>query len=251
MDFIEVQKSDGIATLMLRRGKVNAINGALVDELRKALKSLEDDPEAGSIILTGSGRFFSFGFDVPEFLLFEREDFREYLISFTDLYAYLFLYPKPVVAALNGHTIAGGCMLALACDHRIMASGRARISLNEINFGASVFAGATEMLRFWAGSANANHILFSGAMYSAEEAKGLGLVHEVVTPDALIDSARKVASGLASKYPPAFATIKSVLRKSIIEEMKRRERGSIQEFVDIWYSKHTWANLQNLRISDT
>lgn len=248
MDFIIPQKSDGIATLMIRRGKVNALNGTVVNEMRESLKNFESDPEVKSVILTAYGKFFSFGFDIPEFLSFTKEQFTEYLVNFTDLYTYIFSYPKPVVAALNGHTIAGGCMLALACDHRMMTSGKAKISLNEIGFGSSVFAGSVEMLRFWVGSANATEVLFSGALYSAQEAKNLGLIQEVAAADELMDMARKAASGFASKYLPAFASIKSLLRRSTIEEMMRRERESIKEFVDIWYSESTWANLQNIKI---
>jgi Delta3-Delta2-enoyl-CoA isomerase len=154
MDFVILRKSDGISTLTLNRGKVNALNGAVVDQLRALLKDLESDREVKSVVLTGSGKFFSFGFDIPEFLSFTKEQFTDYLINFTELYRYLFLYPKPVVAALNGHTIAGGCMLALACDYRVIVSGKAKI-FNEIGFGSSVFAGSMEMLRFWVGSANA------------------------------------------------------------------------------------------------
>lgn len=122
---------------------------------------MEADHNLKAVILTGTGRLFSFGFDIPEFLSFSKEAFSDYLTGFTDLYTYLFSYPKPVVAALNGHTIAGGCMLALACDHRVMAAGKGKISLNEIAFGASVFAGYTEMLRFWVGSATATDITFA------------------------------------------------------------------------------------------
>lgn len=250
MNFIEIQKSDGIATLTLERGKVNALNGTVVDELRHLFKIFENDPGARSVILTSGGKFFSFGFDIPEFLSFTKEQFTEFLVNFTDLYTYIFRYPKPVVAALNGHTIAGGCMLALACDHRVMVSRKAKISLNEIGFGASVFAGSVEMLRFWLGNANATEILISGAMYTAEKAKGMGLVHQAVTADELMDTARKAASDLASRHQPAFASIKSLLRRRIVEEMMRLERASIQEFVDIWYSDATWANLQNIRIHD-
>jgi enoyl-CoA hydratase/carnithine racemase len=217
MDFIELQKSEGIATLTLRRGKVNALNGAVVDQIRAALKALEGDPEASAIVLTGAGKFFSFGFDIPEFLSFTKEQFTEYLTNFTGLYTYIFLYPKPVVAALNGHAIAGGCMLALACDYRVMVAEKAKISLNEIGFGSSVFAGSTEMLRFWVGSANATQALYSGGMYTAEEAKGIGLVDGVVTEHDLIEAARKTASSLGAKYPPAFTIIKSLLRRSIVE----------------------------------
>lgn len=248
MGFIEMQRTNGIATLMLSRGKVNALNGTVVDQLRGTLKGLEGDPEVKSIVLTGAGKFFSFGFDIPEFLSFTKEQFTEYLTTFTDLYTYVFLYPKPVVAAINGHTIAGGCMLALACDYRVMVSGKAKIALNEIGFGSSVFAGSTEMLRFWVGGANATAVLFSGAMYGAEDAKSMGLVQEVTTERELMDKARNVASDFASKSAPAFASIKALLRRSIVEEMRGREGESIREFVDIWYSEATWANLRNIKI---
>lgn len=250
MDFIEIQKNKGIAVVTLSRGKVNALNGAVVARMRESFQTLEGDSETRAVVLTGAGKFFSFGFDIPEFLAFPKERFAQYLAAFTDLYAYLFLYPKPVVAALNGHTIAGGCMLALACDYRVMASERAKISLNEIGFGSSVFAGSTEMLRFGVGGANAAKVLYSGAMYSAEEARQLGLVDEVAAGPALMDAALKAAADLASKSPRAFAGIKSLLRKSVAEEMRRKESGSIKEFVEIWYSEETWANLQNIKIHE-
>ena len=248
MNFVEVETIEGIATVVISRGKVNALNGMVVDELSECLKALEVDQELKALVLTGCGKFFSFGFDIPEFLSFTKEEFTNYLTNFTDLYTYLFLYPKPVVAALNGHTIAGGCTLALACDIRVMVAGKSKISLNEIAFGSSVFAGSTEMLRFWIGSANATKVLYSGAMYSAKEAMSLGLVQEVLNEDNLMVQARRIALDLASKHSSAFASIKSLLRKPIAEDMMRRERASIREFVDIWYSEKTWGNLQDIKI---
>ena len=248
MGFWGVEKSGEVATLTLGRGKVNALNGAVVDELRAALEALEGEPGVRAVILTGAGKFFSFGFDIPEFLSYTRERFADFLTRFTGLYTYLFLYPKPVVAAINGHAVAGGCMLVLACDRRVMVGGRAKISLNEIGFGSSVFAGSAEMLRFWVGSAAATAVLYSGAMYAAAGAERLGLVHEVADEEGLAGAAMKAASELAARQQPAFASIKSLLRKPIADEMRRREDESIREFVDIWYSEATWANLQAIKI---
>ena len=248
MEFVALQKDNGIATLTLSRGRVNALNRTVVDQLRVQLKNLEIDREVSAVVLTGSGKFFSFGFDIPEFLALTKEEFADYLANFTDLYTYLFLFPKPVIAAINGHAMAGGCMLTLACDHRVMPIGKAKISLNEIGFGSSVFAGSTEMLRFWVGSANATAILYTGAMYQAEEAKDLGLVHEVSTEQNFTTAVEKAASALQAKASPAFASIKSLLRKSVAEEMRRREANSIKEFLEIWYSEETWANLQKIKI---
>lgn len=248
MQFVKVEIGDGVATVALSRGKVNALNNTIVDELKQCLKKLAADRDLNAIVLTGRGTFFSFGFDIPEFLLFTKAEFSDYLTRFTDLYTYLFTYPKPVVAALNGHTIAGGCMLALACDYRVMVSGKAKLSLNEITFGASVFAGSTEMLRFLVGSATATEVLYSGAMYSAEEALDLGLVQAVADEDQLLDRAGEIASDLAAKHPPAFAGIKALLRQPVADEMVRREAASIRDFVEIWYAEATWANIQEIKI---
>ena len=248
MHFVKVEIVGGIATIALSRGKVNAINQTVVDEMRQCLETLAVDRDLKAVVLTGRGKFFSFGFDVTEFLSYTKAEFTSYLNTFTDLYTYLFTYPKPVVAALNGHTIAGGCMLALACDYRLMAAGKAKMSLNEITFGASVFAGSTEMLRFLIGNAKATDVLYSGAMYSAEEALDLGLVQAVSSGDQLIDRARRIAADLAAKPAPAFTSIKSLLRKPVADEMMRREGASIGEFVEIWYTSETWAKIQKIKI---
>ena len=245
---MHVSKEGEIAIVTLSRGKVNALNEVMVEELTKSFEDLETDNEVRSIIFTGSGKFFSFGFDVPEFLNYSKSDFIRYLEKFTNFYTYLFLFPKPIVAALNGHTIAGGCMLATACDFRLMVTGKAKISLNEITFGSPVLAGSVEMLRYCVGSRNAQSILYSGAMYSAEEACQLGLVDQVSSEDALTEDVRKVAQELAQKDSSAFRSIKHLLRKPAAEKMIKREKDAILEFVDIWYSEQTWVNLKAIKI---
>ena len=248
MSFMHVSKDGEIATVTLSRGKVNALNEPMVEEITKSFEDLAIDNEVRSIIFTGSGKFFSFGFDVPEFLSYPKNDFIKYLEKFTNLYTYVFHFPKPIVAALNGHTIAGGCMLATACDYRLMVTGKAKISLNEITFGSPVLAGSVEMLRYCVGSRNAQSILYSGAMYSAEEAFQLRLVDQVSSEDDLTEDARKVAQELAQKDSSAFRSIKHLLRKPAAEQMIKREKDAILEFVDIWYSEQTWENLKTIKI---
>ena len=248
MSFMHVSKDVEIATVTLSRGKVNALNEPMVEEITKSFEDLAIDNEVRSIIFTGSGKFFSFGFDVPEFLNYSKSDFIRYLEKFTNFYTYLFLFPKPIVAALNGHTIAGGCMLATACDFRLMVTGKAKISLNEITFGSAVLAGSVEMLKYCVGSRNAQSILYSGAMYSAEEAFQLGLIDQVSSEDALKKDARKVAQEFAQKDSSAFRCTKHLLRQPAAEEMIKREKDAILEFVDIWYSEQTWENLKAIKI---
>ena len=248
MDFVQTSKKDGIATVTLARGKVNALNEPMIEELECQFEDLAKDNAVKAVILTGRGKFFSFGFDIPEFLSYPKDDFVRYLITFADFYRDLFLFPKPVVAALNGHAIAGGCMLAVASDCRIMVPEKAKIALNEITFGASVFAGIAEILRFCVGSKNAESILYSGSLYSPREAQHLGLIDQIEAPESLLPAATIIAEDLAQKNAAAFKSIKTLLRQPIVNTIVEREKDSIHEFVDIWYSAETWANLLEIEI---
>ena len=248
MTFVHVESRDDLTTVRLQRGKVNALNEQVVDELSACFRELGADPGVGGILLTGTGKFFSFGFDIPEFLDVPKKDFARYLRKFTGLYRELFVQPQPVVAALNGHTVAGGCMLASACDVRLMVKENARIGLNEIGFGSSVFAGSAELLRFWVGSRRAQEVLYGGSLYTAEQALALGLIGAVVPEGALVEEATKRLSELAGKSSEAFRSIKRVLRSGVAEETERREDASIREFVEIWYSEETRAELEKIQI---
>lgn len=248
MSFVIISKDKSVATLTLNRGKVNALNESAIDQINSSLIELENDETVKAIILTGQGNFFSFGFDIPEFLSYSKDSFTEFLTKFTDLYTYMFLFPKPVVAALNGHTMAGGCMLATTCDYRIMVSGKAKIALNEISFGSSLLAGSVEMLKYCVGQKNAESILYGGSLYSAEEASLLGLIDKISSQDTLMEDAEKAAHDFAGKDSTAFRSVKGILRKPVAEEMVRKEKEVIREFVDIWYSEKTWNNLKGITI---
>jgi enoyl-CoA hydratase/carnithine racemase len=248
MEFICLSTNDGIAEARLQRGKVNALNEQVIEEMDGGLRSLAADPDVRAVILIGDGPFFSFGFDIPEFLSYSRKSFASFLKQFTGLYTYLFTYPKPVVAALNGHAVAGGCMLALACDYRIMVSGKAKISLNEITFGSSVFAGSVAMLKFTVGEKNAQAMLYHGTMHSAEAALHLGLIDQVSSNEKLLEDAREAARRLGSRDAAAFRSLKGLLRAPVAEEMIKEEDASVGEFVRIWYSENTWKNLQAIKI---
>ena len=248
MKCLDMGRTGDVVVLTLRRGKVNAFNGPFVEELRTCLDELAADDSARGLVLTGHGKFFSFGLDVPELYSLSRRDFAEFLRAFTGLYTAVYTYPKPVIAALNGHAIAGGCMLAIACDMRLMAEGRAKISINEITFGSTVFAGSTEMLRACVGQRNAEEVTLSGAMYEPKEALAIGLVDRVVPVDELLALAVEEAATMASRDAAAFRSMRRLLRGRIAEAMIEREEQSIREFVDIWYSESTREHLKGVEI---
>jgi len=250
MNFVSVSVDGDIATVLLTRGKVNALIEAVIDEFSDCFRELSSDPRVKAVILTGCGKFFSFGFDIPHFMDHSKEDFTRYLTKFTDFYTDLFMFPKPVIAALNGHTTAGGCIIATACDYRIMVTGKAKISLNEITLGSSIFAGSVEMLKNCVGPRNAESILLSGRMYLAEQALDLGLIDKISSEENLLGDAKRVTEDFANNSGQAYQSIKHLLRRPVAEEMKKRERQSILEFVDIWYSPETREQITKIKIHE-
>jgi 3,2-trans-enoyl-CoA isomerase len=250
MTHFDATRSGEVTVLTLKRGKVNAFNRPMIEEFQHLIDGTAADNLVKGLILTGRGKFFSFGLDVPELYSLSMEDFTEFLRAFTRLYATLYMYPKPVVAALNGHAIAGGCMVAIACHRRIMAAGRSKIALNEITFGSTVFAGSVEMLRACAGQRNAEEVMLSGAMFEPDRALALGLVDRVVPADDLLPLAVDEAREMASRDAAAFQSMRRLLRAPVAELMRAREDESIREFVRIWYSDSTRELLKGIQIRE-
>ncbi len=248
MEFVQLRQADGIATVTLSRGKVNALNEPLLAELAQVFRGLAADADVRAVILTGSGKFFSFGFDIPEFFGYPPEAFRGVLENFSRLCQEMFLFPKPLIAALNGHTVAGGCVLALPCDYRLMVTGKAKISLNEITFGSTVFGGIGEMLAYVVGHRHAELILLRGALHTAEEARTLGLVDQLATEETLAADARAVAAEYAGREAAAFASLKTMLRQPTAAVIAARQADSLREFLHIWYSENTRKKLQEIKI---
>jgi len=139
-------------------------------------------------------------------------------------------------------------MLATACDHRLMVARKAKISLNEISFGASVTSGAVEMLKYCVGQQDAQKILFSGGMYSAEEAHEMGLIDRIAEDSELMEVSKAMAQDYIDTDLVAFASIKRLIKGPVAKRMQQREADSIKEFVDTWYSESTWKNLQSILI---
>lgn len=248
MEFLKKTIEDRIATVTFQREKVNPINEDVVREMHECFDSLIAADAVHAVIFTAEGAFFSYGLDVPTFVTYAKEDFIRFTALFAELYWKLFMYPKPLIAAINGHAAGGGCILATACDYRIMVSGQASIGLPEINFGSSLFPGSVEMIKHCMGERRAELACYTGALYPAEKAKELGLVDKVTTPESLMDAARKKALEYAGRPAAAFQSIKKLSRGDAYDRMKRKDPLYRDELVDIWYSEETWKMLQGLKI---
>lgn len=248
MSCFEITVADAVATITMARGKVNAINTEFVAELSGLLDEFETDSSTNALILTGRGKFFSFGLDIPELYDLSPAEMTRFIRTFCSLYHRLFLFPKPTVAAINGHAIAGGCILATACDTRLMAEGNGKMALNEITFGATLFTGAVEMLRYACGNRNAEKILLSGTMFSPAESLQLGLVDRIVTSDDLQNVAMQHALEQSRYVGPQFTSLKRLVRGPISSAWRTREDQSILDWINIWYSPETRERARSIQI---
>jgi enoyl-CoA hydratase/carnithine racemase len=237
-----------IALLELNRGKVNALDEPTVIELANIFQNLANNPAARAVILTGHGKFFSFGWDVPALYGYPRNDFARFLNTFCRLCRDMFLFPKPLVAAINGHATAGGYILALACDYRIMAETAAKISLNEVTFGSAIPASTVEMLKYAAGDHVAEIVLLTGRMFSPGESLQLDLIDRLVPESDLLESARQKATELSAHIGPSYVALKRLIKTPTVDTWLSREETTNRDFIDLWYSPSTREMLKQIQI---
>ncbi len=213
---VVLKNIDGhVATLTINRpDKLNALNIATRNRIVEELNDLAANDDIRVVILTGAGeKSFVAGADIAEF---EGRSSVEQFRVMTDSSAFLAVdqFPKPIIAAINGFCLGGGCELALACDIRI-ASEKAKLGQPEINLGLLPGGGGTQRLPRLVGMGAALKMLYTGDFIRADEAHRIGLVDEVVPPDQLEARAKELADSIASKSPVALRMIKQAVRTSM------------------------------------
>jgi enoyl-CoA hydratase len=212
--------ADGIATLTLNRpGKLNAINYAMADVLVATLDALETDERVAAVILTGAGeRAFSAGADIAEFSESVRKGpaaaLRDFVRRGQAMTARVEAFPKPVIAAVNGLAFGGGCEITEAV-HLAIASERALFAKPEIKLGMPPTFGGTQRLPRLAGRKRALEFLLTGDTFSPAKALEIGLVNQVVAPDALLPAARDLARRIARHSPLAVASIMTAVCRGL------------------------------------
>jgi enoyl-CoA hydratase/carnithine racemase len=237
MDMIGVETRDQVAIVRLDRPVTNALNLQLVHELAEALKGVKQDADVHGLVLASSNdKFFSIGFDIPQLFGLTGEDFRSFYRAFNRMCLDLYTLPKPTVAAITGHAIAGGCILALCCDYRSIAQGRKLMGLNEIKLGVPVPYVADCVLRHLVGVRNARDIIDSGEFYGPEELSRMGLVDGVWPLEQVLPQAVEKAGLLGALPQQAFAMIK----RNRVEVVEAQVRARLEErerfFVERWYA---------------
>ena len=230
---LHTETTDGLTTLRLAHGKASALDLEFLRELRAALGEFERS-DARALLLTGTGSIFSAGVDLKRLVDGGRAYAAEFLPELEGLLLDLFACEKPVVAALNGHAIAGGCALALAADLRLLAAGRATLGLPELSVGVPLPPSVVELARFALPPQHARVLLLGARVVGADEALIRGLVDEVVPADELTERALAAARAMAAVPCPAFALSKRQLRAPALERMRERSAATADAMLDAW-----------------
>jgi len=203
---VDVEQHICIITIN-RPDKLNAINKTVMEELGKAIDEVYNNAAIKSAIITGSGsKAFVAGADITEFQGLTKEQGMALAKKGHDIFFKIENAPKPIVAAVNGFALGGGCELALSC-HFMIASDNARFGQPEVNLGLIPGYGGTQRLVQVAGKGRAMELLMSGKMISAKDAQTYGLVNEVVSPEELLPKVKEILQTIQSKAPIALANI--------------------------------------------
>jgi enoyl-CoA hydratase len=239
---IERTSHEKVVTLRLAHGKASALDLELADNLALAINELSSS-DAGAVILTGTGSIFSAGVDLFRVVNEGPDYVKRFFPALAHLILELFAFPKPLVVAVNGHAIAGGCIFTLAGDYRLMATGNGRIGMPELLVGVPFPASVLEVIRFAVPSQHLQALIYTGRTVVPDEALRLGLVDEVT--DDLPTRAAAVAAQLASLPSEAFQLAKRQLRDKAISRAKHFSHELDDAALEAWCSPAT-----HLRIRD-
>ena len=239
-------KIDGrVATITMSRERSNAIEDTLIDGLMRAFQEVEVERSVGAVILRSAGKLFSPGLDLQTLSLLDRPGMTRFMERFAACVLTMYACPKPVIAALHGHAVAGGCVFSLTTDWRVLRRG-AMVGLNEIKVGVPLPFGVAHILRESVGPAHATEIALLGRNFRDEQAVAAGLVHEVVDEAEFEPTLAARAEEFATKDAVSFAVTKLYLRSAAIERIRANDRQLYGEWLDAWFSPETRSRVQEI-----
>jgi enoyl-CoA hydratase len=231
---IEMENRGAVTILRMARGKGNALNLELLAALHEALDAIDAGP-ARSAVVTGQGNVFGAGVDLPELVAGGEAYVRKFIPLLVKVFERLATFPKPLVAAVNGHAIAGGAIIMLACDQRLLARGTARIGLTEIQVGVPFPSWALEIARFATPDEHFQTLICTGRTWTPGEALARGLVDEVLEPERLHERAFEVARELGALLPATFRATKMAVRRPLFEAVAQTAARDAA-IIDYWCS---------------
>jgi enoyl-CoA hydratase len=234
---------ESVALVRVEHGKANVLDLDLCAELREELSELERSG-AEAAILTGTGSIFSAGVDLFKVLDGGDGYIDRFMPALSALVIDLFTWPRPLVAAINGHAIAGGCIITAACDYRIVAEGTARVGVPELAVGVPFPTAPLEVLRFALAPHVLHELIYTGRTWHPADALARGLVDEIVSPELLIERSMETARRLASVPPASFQLTKRMLRRPTVERIRQSMPLADSEVANAWRSPSSHAAMR-------
>ena len=244
MSGLRVERQGAVAVLRLDKPRGNALDEPLVDALATAIAAAADDPTVSGLLLTSARPdLFCPGLDLVALAGYAPSDLARFMRKFGALLVALYGCPKPSLAALSGHAVAGGCLLALTTDYRVLRRGGAMVGLNEARIGVPMPWPVTVLLRATIPAPALTRVALLGLNFQDDDAVTVGLVHEVASQDRFEETCRARLAELTGRDPGAFATTKRWLRAPALAEMQTRDED-VETFVGSWFSPETQARLR-------
>jgi enoyl-CoA hydratase len=242
---IELSHRGGVAIVKMAHGKANALDIELCEALAAQLDALRDSGTK-AIVLTGQGQMFSAGVNLIRLSDGGADYVRRFLPALHKLYDTVFFFPKPVVAAINGHAIAGGCVLECCADKRIAMAGGGRIGVTELLVGVPFPPLAFEIMRFASPPRYLADGMYSGATFTPDVALTRGLIDELAEgPAALFDRAIAAAETLAALPPATFTLTKQQVRQPVTDAMERHGPRVAAASEQIWTAPETLGHIRD------
>lgn len=245
-EFLKIHIEDRIQHILLKRGKSNAMHLEVVEELIDAFEKAQDDPAIEGVVLTGNEGFFTSGLDLITLYQYNEGQMRIFWEKFLELLYQLTAFSKPFVTAISGHSPAGGCVMAIAADYRVMAEGEFIIGLNEVPVGIIVPNGIFELYSFWIGKANAYRYILEGKLLKPDEALKIGLVDEVAPMNRIQNVAVRKIKSLAQYEKNAWKNTKSNIRQPFLEALKKDKNAVIDQVLEQWWKPTTRSILKTI-----
>ncbi|MDB5226680.1 MAG: Enoyl-CoA hydratase/isomerase [Bacteroidota bacterium] len=237
MAHIHLIKKENYGIIQMDRDRANPMNHEFVAELRIALKNFSEDDNIQGAIINGKDNFFTAGLDIPELYTYDERQFEKFWRNFMDLISDLVAFDKPLIASITGHSPAGGCVLAICCDYRVMAEGNFKIGLNEIPIGLIVPRGIFDIYSYWVGRKIAFQYLMEGKMVSPEQAKEIGLVDEVVPADKVLETAEKKLKQYLQYEQHGWRITKRQLKQDQLRSISSTSEFETKTFLQQWWSE--------------
>lgn len=234
--------------LELNRGKANPINNDLVTTLRQNLARIENDARVRGVVLTGNTPgFFSVGLDLKELYYNDEKQITAFWKNWDALVMEMIKFPKPIVAAINGYSPAGGCVLAVTCDYRFMADGeKFVIGLNETSVGIVVPEYIFQLYQFWVGKRLAYINLMEGKLLKVHQAKEINLIDEVCKIEELLPKAQAYLEQLLTKPDNILINSKRNLRAELIERIEKAPKVDMKSRLKAWFDPKSRAMMKAL-----